>query len=490
MDSLTPQTSPADTSGEGEQALNSSSVRDQFFQDLTPTDALPPLETLKCALCGDFFKDPLTLGCMHTFCTSCLLKAHDATEADLEEFLAPPPPRQAPVAPPAPVAPQVGGGADGSAAAQQPVVPQIPEEPPRRRLECPTCTKVLGLDPPEDPTEPFPNARLARIVKLVHDTPVLCENCKQSESEKLCSVCKVHCCQPCWDKTHSAPIFAKHEGKPLRHSEMTALPKCSQHILNDQEFFVTADEVGACQVCLLKGDYVGAQYALVNDVRNERQGELEAGIEDVLAQRERLEYGKEETEEVLVELEKNHQESIAAVKQNFQAIREALQRREQETLQALDELKKAKKNVLEEQVEQSQIVMSQIDDGVRNVKLVLKYSNPLEVIYQTYVIDEHLKTIGNVPSTAPRVCMQCQKDQAPCHHPAVDASLPVLLSDRVPAIVMAYAAVPSPQSVQDVAYGVRAEADIAPQATEEQKQVLKQVASAAQSEEEYGCSIM
>jgi hypothetical protein len=161
-----------------------------------------------------------------------------------------------------------------------------------------------------------------------------------------------------------------------------------------------------------------------------------------------------------------------------------------ETLSALEDLKRAKKNVLEEQVEQADMVIKQIDDGVRNVKLVLKYSNPLEVIYQTYVIGEHLSNIGAVPSTATRVCMQCAKDQAPCHHPAVDSSLPVLLSDRVPAIVMAYAAVPSTQSVEDVALGKKLESEITPRATDEQKQVLKQVTAAANSEEEYGCTIM
>jgi len=360
---------------------------------------LPPLETLKCSLCQDFFKEPLTLSCMHTFCTSCLLKEHDAGDDELESFLAPPVPVAVAIE-------EASIGTVGQPQSGPAIVP--PAAPARRKLQCPTCVKVLGLEPPEDPTEPFQNARLARIVKLVHETPVLCENCKASESEKLCSVCNVHCCQPCWEKTHTAPIFCKHEGKPLTHSEMTALPKCVHHILNDQEFFVTSDEVGVCQVCLLKGDYVGAQYALVNNVRSERQGEIEAGVEDVLAQRERVQLGREDTVQALDELELNHKDSIDAVRQNFAAIREALDRREQETLHALDELKKAKKNVLEEQVEQADLVIKQIDDGVENVRLVLKYSNPLEVIYQTYVIGEHLNTIGTVPSTAPRVCMACR----------------------------------------------------------------------------------
>jgi hypothetical protein len=113
-------------------------------------------------------------------------------------------------------------------------------------LQCPTCIHVLHLDPGllDGAGEPFKNDRLKRIVGLVKNSKVLCENCTNSQSEKLCSVCNVHLCAPCWATTHGAPIFAKHEAKPLRHVEMTALPKCPHHILNEQEFFVTDAEQG------------------------------------------------------------------------------------------------------------------------------------------------------------------------------------------------------------------------------------------------------
>jgi len=187
---------------------------------------------------------------------------------------------------------------------------------------------------------------------------------------------------------------------------------------------------------------------------------------------------------VLGDLDANLIESSAAVAKNFAAIREALDRREKETLSALQALKNAKTRVLQSQVEAADMVLNQIDDGTHNVELILKHSNPLEVIYQTFVIAEHLNEIGNVMPTAPRTCDECKRENAACHDPAVDASLPVLLSDRVPQIVGAYAAVPDAQLVEN---GLNASM---PQATLEQKQVLKEVASAAGSEEEWGCSIM
>lgn len=81
------------------------------------------------------------------------------------------------------------------------------------------------------------------------------------------------------------------------------------------------------------------------------------------------------------------------------------------------------------------MVVARIDDAARQVTLILNHSNPLEVIYQTYVIQEHLSRVVDVRSTAPKTCVECAKEKLPCHHPAVDASLPVVLSDRVPQIV-------------------------------------------------------
>ncbi|KAH9262663.1 hypothetical protein BASA82_000310 [Batrachochytrium salamandrivorans] len=277
---------------------------------------------------------------------------------------------------------------------------------------------------------------------------------------------------------------------PLLHKEMTALPKCPHHVLNEQEFFVTEEETGACQVCLLKGSFVGAQYSLVSDVRQERQVEIDNLLQDVAFARSRLAEGKEDIEAVLQDLTVSHLESKNAVVENFKLIREALDSREKETIEALDVLLQAKRQVLQNQVSECEILIHQIDDGVDNVELVLKHSNPLEVIYQTVVIADHLQQIGNVPQTAPRSCSQCTQDKLQCHHPAVDSSLPVLLSDKVPSIVMAYAAVPSPEFVEDVASGKRSDKDDGlPQATLEQKQVLKQVAAAG-SEQEFGCVLM
>lgn len=245
-------------------------------------NSLPPLDSLKCNLCKNYLTKPLTLSCLHSFCTKCLLNAHGAEEDQLEDFLIP-----------VEISAQANNDKNKKADAggkietpakkssesekdnKQPSPPgsvevtkPLVKEP--KRLSCPTCINHLHIPKDDDEVvEPFPNARLERIVKLVHETPILCQNCKENESEIKCETCNAYwyffflhsknfsntnkknkikniSCRPCWTVTHSAAIFVSHKATPLKHSEMSALPKCTQHMLNDQEFFVTEEEVGTC----------------------------------------------------------------------------------------------------------------------------------------------------------------------------------------------------------------------------------------------------
>ena len=447
-------------------------------------DVLPPLDSLKCARCSDYLRDPLTLQCQHSFCKACLLSFNGATTNDLADFYAPEDEAEEPLL-----------DADGAPALDEDGRPlkKVPRTP--KRMHCPTCIDDLGLELPENPSEPYDNERLARLVELVTHTPVLCQNCKSSQSEVKCTTCLAYCCKPCWEQTHAAPIFSSHEAEPLTHGEVSAVPKCPQHVLNDLEFFVTEQEAGACQVCLLKGDFVGAAYSLVNDVRRERQEDVEVGLDELLSKEERLMTCRTETLSVLAELETNLEARQIDVKENFALIRSALDARETETLQALSALKEAKTRVLQSQVEKMDRTKSEIDDGVRGVRLVLDHSNPLEVIYSYYVLQERVASLNDVRPTAPKKCAACEGEtdeqgiDVVCHHPAVDAELLVVLSDRVKDVVGAYAAVPDALVVEEVAMGARQADSLNPTMSTEQRRLLEEVSNSAGNEEEYGCVI-
>jgi len=437
--------------------------------DQMEADALPPLSSLTCQLCNSYFNEPVTMPCMHSFCKKCLIDFNGGVEfgglvedeqqrevQDGEE--------------------QEGGGGD--------------QQPPRKKVkpvDCYICEEVLKLDVFSFYAEPFPNDRIARIVRLLHETKILCQNCGSSSSEFRCSVCDAYTCSACWEATHNAPIFKGHVPERLSHSEMTAPPKCEAHPANEVEYFCTDDELGVCQVCLLKGEFKGKDYDLVSDVRKRRQESVVQGVSDALVQRARLIEGKKENMTTLEELAGTLDHQKHAVNENFAQIRAALDMREAQTLEALEKLYESKKRVLEGQIRRIDTEMARIEDGVQNVKLTLRHSNDLEVIYLTYVLQNFINDLVDVSPTSPA---GGHTEEGPDHGPAVDEQLPVVLSTKVPQLVGAYASVPDAALVDEIASGAT-DAQVLQEttATEEQKTILKTVAGSDADAAEYGCTL-
>jgi hypothetical protein len=179
------------------------------------------------------------------------------------------------------------------------------------------------------------------------------------------------------------------------------------------------------------------------------------------------------------------------VQANFGEIRAALDARERETLDALAQLHDRKKAVLEQQLGAIETQRARIEDGVRNVSLVLNHSNDLEVVYLTYVLQNHVAALTDVPSTSPLAAGAAGPDGNPVHSPAVDAELPVVLSGKVPQLVKAYASVADADTVDAIATGKKSAAALqADKPTKEQQEILKQVAGAKVDGGEYGCALM
>lgn len=416
---------------------------------------LPPLVSLKCGICDDYLNEPVTLQCLHSFCKTCLEKYNQDHYGVAQ--------------------PVAQTSEEESKAGEE-------SEESQKAVLCPVCLDKMGLVIPKHPAAPFENSRLQRIVGLVESDNIVCQNCTDTTSEMKCNTCDAWLCVPCMEATHAAPIFESHETARLKHEQMMAPPKCPQHPLNDLEFFSTEEEVGVCQVCLLKGQFVGKPYCLVSDVRKLRQEDIEKDLEKVTEQRELLHQGRLQAEEVITELNKNLDEQRAAVKENFASIREALDKREAETLRALDSLKEAKQAVLEKQISQTDNIIKVIDDGMDNVEVVLNHSNDLELVYLTVVLQDFVSDLAKIDAERFKDEML---QMSYYHSPAVDEELPVVLSERVPQLVSAYASVPSSDDVAGVASGKSK--SVAARMTKEQKEALEEVSGAKANADEFGC---
>lgn len=436
------------------------------------TGVLPPLVSLKCYLSNEYLQSPVTLPCLHSFSRSYLEKYN--REKMLENKK------------------QVTQIKEFDEFANDFKSNELKEEESIEgtilTVQCPYCIEVLQLEPTQEPQVPFDNLRLARIIDMVKESRVLCQNCEQVQSEFLCKTCDAWLCSNCWEITHSAKIFKSHIREGLSHSEMFALPKCEQHPNNELEFFSTEDEVGVCQVCLLKGDFVGKPYCMVSDVRQMRQAEIEKGVRSVIEEKEKLLIGKQKMEQAKDMIREQLKAQKQKVVQNFADIRKALNRREDETLGALEELANAKTDMLKGQVGHLEKVLQVINDGARNVKLILTHSNDLELVYLTIVLQEFVADMRQM--STPSFIGEEAKSLSYFYKPVVNADLPVILSERVVDLVSAYASVPKPSgfpSINGTNETAITKIDINNgELKENQKQLLKDVGI----QDESGCEIM
>ena len=294
-------------------------------------------------------------------------------------------------------------------------------------------------------------------------------------------------------------MFKRHKLSPIDRTDIIRkLPKCKAHALNDLEFFCTTDEIGVCQVCLLKGNFVGKPYTLVSELKEKRAESIQEKIADVELQRQRLVSARDDASAVASELVANLSAQRDAVSANFQSIREALLAREKATLGALDDLKNAKCRVLQKQIESITSAIAKMDAAKHEGDVVLNYSNDLEYVYNSYVIEEYFQDVAAVVATSPSPCAICASSKLQCHCPVVDSELPVVISERVPELVAAYAAVPPAHQVDallsdEAAVGSPERAKKAMNvvgASDEQKLILQRVASgAADNADEYGCVV-
>jgi len=298
---------------------------------------LPPLATLKCAVCSEYLKAPVTLPCLHTGCHSCFVK------------------QAGPFSP----------------------IPEGTNKPlPPASFPCPVCDEDASV--PRDPGAISTDTRLERLIELIQETRHLCDNCGEI-AEVSCSVCTSSMCSGCFSSTHAAPVFQSHVAQPLESAKLAQLSNCSEHG-SQLEFWCDNCSKGVCQVCLLKGSHKGHSYTPVREVRNAVYISVKNSLKSAMSFKREIEAAKAQVEQEISILSAQHQQVCDEIDGNFEKIEAAVKARRAALLQDAKELRSAKERSLNSQKESIERAIMDVSDAIERSMALVNYSNDLELV--------------------------------------------------------------------------------------------------------------
>mmetsp|Transcript_35079 Transcript_35079/g.99473 ORF Transcript_35079/g.99473 Transcript_35079/m.99473 type:complete len:469 (-) Transcript_35079:115-1521(-) len=320
-------------------------------QPATPAVNLPPLATLRCCLCEDYLKAPVTLPCLHTGCHGCFLK------------------HAGPFSP----------------------IPEGTNRPvPPAGFPCPVCFEECTI--PRDPEEVTTDLRTQRLISLIEETNQLCGNCGEI-AEVACSVCTSSMCRGCFTATHSAPVFKKHVATPLQSAKLMQLSNCSVHG-SELEFWCDRCQTGVCQVCLLKGSHKGHSYTPVREVRNKSYESLKTNLKAAVSFKKQMESSIKAINAEKLQLSEHYTKVCDEINTNFENLIEAINDRKVALLKDAKDLRTSKENALSEQRDAIEKAISDVTDSIDRANTLLNYSNDLEIVERQGLFEARLKKMA------------------------------------------------------------------------------------------------
>ncbi|XP_068105862.1 E3 ubiquitin-protein ligase TRIM39-like [Hyperolius riggenbachi] len=282
---------------------------------------------LRCTICMDIYRDPVTLPCGHSFCRGCITQAWDHQE-DLQEY------------------------------------------------KCPECQKRYLNRP-----QLVRNTRLHNICEAFHatetdqeQTGVFCNYCDfPVPATKSCLQCETSLCD-------------HHLRKHDRSGEHTLLPptpdlgkrKCSVHkeIL---KYYCTEDASYLCVTCRLDGEHRGHQMETLQEASEEKKKKLRNDLQTLMAETEEA----EKRVQSLEERRRKAQEKADGETERVTALFRDLRRR-------LEELEKRVLSDIMRQVQyyddiirKREIKKAELSRKMRHIEELCNMTDPLTVLQES-----------------------------------------------------------------------------------------------------------
>lgn len=210
-------------------------------------------DLLICPVCLDSYKDPKTLGCLHSFCCKCLESCR---------------------------------------------------RPYRRDITCPICKKVTALSPMgvqglqndfriqqirdiliNRPNSPGTSSEDVSVVNTPNFEAKTCDLCKSqmkvTTANSHCIQCYMYFCESCSSMHNSNPLFASHHMINMKERQATDTLFCKNHRDHPVRYFCKPCSLMMCTICTMSHSPEHAPEPLEKGIIDKYRQELHESLKTV-----------------------------------------------------------------------------------------------------------------------------------------------------------------------------------------------------------------
>lgn len=334
-------------------------------------------DLLICPVCLDTYKDPRTLGCLHSFCTNCLENCR---------------------------------------------------RPYRRDISCPVCKKITPLSPVgiQGLQNDF---RIQQIRDIVFtkggssgpsgdasstEEPKTCDICRsqqrQASAECHCIQCYMYFCSSCAQKHNGNPLFTSHHVISMSERQEADALFCRSHREHPVRYFCKSCVTLLCTICTMEHNSDHSPEPLEKGIINKYRTELQGSLNTI---KSKLTEAKSKSK-YLETLKQSHQ----------RALYEAQQAIKEKTEIIIGKIRSQEKQLLQD-------VQKHMDEkmktyGIQNLGEITFQKNSMEALYSE---------IQNVIKGSPQQCLMAYEEIISRMKNVSDTQLPVVQKARQKKVV-------------------------------------------------------
>ncbi|XP_068105819.1 E3 ubiquitin/ISG15 ligase TRIM25-like [Hyperolius riggenbachi] len=290
---------------------------------------------LRCCICMEIYRDPVTLPCGHSFCRGCITRTWDLRD-DLTEH------------------------------------------------KCPECQRNYSKRP-----ELGRNTRLHNICQAFHatetdqeQTGVFCNYCDfPVPATKSCLQCETSLCD-------------HHLRKHDRSGGHTLLPpttdlgkrKCSVH-KKVLEYYCTEDASCVCVSCRLDGEHLGHQVETLQEASEKKKEKLRNDVQTLMAETEEAEKRVQSLEERRRKAQEKAAGETERVTALFRDLRKRLEELEKRVLSDIMRQAEMMSQSYDDIIRQLEIKKAELSRKMRHIEELCHMTDPLTVLQESHTGD-------------------------------------------------------------------------------------------------------